>query len=144
MAAANPAVVPPQQRTTANSWSFVWNYGLGSLKAVGTGTYGGTRPTRGEWVAVTFALNNNGTPMPIPDGYFVLKDNQNRVYDYNRAASVDWFNRFGGRHVAADQSAADPVAGEQVSTILVFDVPANASNLVLFSRDNTGQGYLIK
>jgi hypothetical protein len=145
VAGANPAIVNPTQRITAGSWNFVWNYGLGALKAIGTATYGGTRPTRGQWVAVTFAAaNTSGQPTQIPDGFFVLKDSQNRVYDFNRKAAIDWFNRFGGRGNVADQSAGDPFTRESVSTILLFDVPTDATNLVFFSRDNLGQGYQIK
>ena len=105
---ANPQNVPPTQRITANAWNYVWNYGFGQLKTVGTSAYGGVRPTHGQWLAVTMAAaNTSGQPTKIPDGFFVLKDAQNHVYEFNRAASVDWFNRFGGRGVIADINAND-------------------------------------
>ncbi len=145
LGAANPQTVPATQRITANAWNYVWNYGFGQLKAVGTSNYGGVRPTHGQWLAITMAAaNTSGQPTKIPDGYFVLKDSQNRVYEFNRAASADWFNRFGGRGNAADISANDPFTTDSTSTILLFDVPPDASNLVLFSRDNLNQGYMIR
>lgn len=144
VANANPALVPPTQRIVAGNWNFVWDYGYGPLKITSTNPYGGTRPSRGQWLVLTIATaNTDGQPQQIPDGFFVLKDGQNRVYDFNRAASADWLNRF-GRGVAADTSADSPFNATSESVVLLFDVPPDANNLVLFSRDNPGQGYLVR
>ena len=44
--------------------------------------------------------------------------------------------------VAAD--ATFPPNSEMASVPLLFDVPADATNLVLLSRDNINQGFLIR
>lgn len=119
VSAANPAIVPNSQRIIAGSWDFVADYGYGLLRSVGTGTYGGVAPSRGQWLALTIAAANTGPqPATIPDGFFVLKDAQNRVYDFNRAASVDWLNQF-GRGYVADTGAADQFNTVSQSVILV-------------------------
>ena len=93
------------------------------------------------------AVGNRGdAPMTIPDGYFVLKDAQGRVYDFNRAASIEYFVGAGGAGVAADIGADTTVPNNNVLTSvpLLFDVPPDAANLVLLSRDNLNQGFMIR
>ncbi|HSH82099.1 MAG TPA: hypothetical protein VLA19_26530, partial [Herpetosiphonaceae bacterium] len=143
VAAANPAVVPNGTVVNAGSWAYTY----GGIKNIGTGAYGGAPPTRGQYQITLLAVaNNSGAPATIPDGFFVLKDAQGRVYDFNRAASVDYLNRFGGPGVAADISADANVPNNRLlsSVALLFDVSPDATNLVLFSRENPTQGFLIR
>jgi hypothetical protein len=90
--------------------------------------------------------NNSGSPAKIPDRFFVIKDAQGRVYNSNRAASIDYFNRFGGPGAAADvgANAVFPSNKALTSVALLFDVSPDAKNLVLFSRNNPNQGFLIR
>jgi hypothetical protein len=93
------------------------------------------------------AVGNRGDAAgTIPDGFFVLKDAQGRVYDFNRAASVEYFVAAGGAGVAADIGADAQVPNNDVLTSvpLLFDVPPDATNLVLLSRNNLNQGFLIR
>ncbi len=143
IAAANPATVPDGTVIQAGSWSFTST----RFKNVARNAYGGSRPIQGQYqIVVMQVANNGGQPSTIPDGFFVLKDAQGRVYDFNRAASVDYFNRYGGAGVAADVAAdAQFPSSRQLSSVaLLFDVPPDATNLVLLSRENLNQGFLIR
>ncbi len=143
VAAANPAAVAPGTVVQAGPWGFTFT----GQKNIATGAYGGGAPTRGQYqIALLQVANNSGQPAQIPDGFFVLKDAQGRVYDFNRAASVDYLNRFGGPGVAADvgADATFPSNNALTSVPLLFDVPPDAKNLVLFSRNNPNQGFLIR
>ena len=143
VAAANPAIVPDGTEVPAGPWRFTST----QFKNIATGSYGGAPPTRGQYQIVVLAVaNGSDQPATIPDGFFVLKDAQGRVYDFNRAASVDYLNRFGGPGVAADIGADTPVPNNNslTSVPLLFDVPPDATNLVLFSRDNPNQGFAIR
>jgi hypothetical protein len=143
VATANPAIVPVDTVVQAGSWGFTY----GGVKNVTTGSYGGGPPSRGQYQIVLMAVaNNGGAPAPIPDGFFVLKDAQGRVYDFNRAASVDYFTRFGGAGKAADIGADAQVPNNNslTSVPLLFDVAPDATNLVLLSRDNPNQGFVIR
>ena len=145
VSAANPATLASNTRITAGDWNFVLNYGFGILSNTSTNSFGGVAPSRGQWLAITLAtFKPGGTPASIPDGFFVLKDAQNRVYDFNRAASIDWVNQR-GRGIVADATVDDSFdASLSKSFVLLFDVPPDATNLVLFSRDNLNQGYVVR
>lgn len=142
VATANPAVVAPGTLIQAGPWSFQYN----GARNESTSTFGGAAPTQGQYqIVVVNVANNSGQAAAIPDGFFVLKDAQGRVYEFNRAASVDYLNRF-GRGVAADIAADEQVASTNtlVSTALLFDTAVDATNLVLLSRENVGQGFQIR
>lgn len=145
VATANPAVVGNDQVLTAGAWEF----GYTGIRNFATGSYGGATPSRGQYEIVLLTVrNNSGAPAQIPDGFFVLKDAQGRVYDFNRAASVDYINRFGGTGPGgAGDYAADTQIGPGAplgSVPLLFDIAPDATNLVLFSRENTSQGFLVR
>jgi outer membrane biosynthesis protein TonB len=143
VAAANPAIVAPLEVVQAGQWAYTFT----GQDNIATGAYGGAPPTRGQYQIVLLQIaNNSAEPQTIPDGFFVIKDAQGRIYDFNRAASVDYLIRFGGPGVAADIGAdtALPPNSVLTSVPLLFDVPADASNLVLFSRENLNQGFLIR
>jgi hypothetical protein len=102
VAAANPAVTSPQTVIQAGPWSFTYT----GKQNIATGAYGGASPAHGQYQIVLLeVVNNSDQPAKIPDGFFVLKDAQGHVYSFNRAASVDYLNRFGGPGAAADVDA---------------------------------------
>jgi hypothetical protein len=123
--------------------------GRAALSNIATGSYGGARPARGQYLIVLAYVRNAGTtPQQIPDGFFVVKDAQGRVSDFNRAASVEYINRFGG---TGPGGAGDYAANAQLppgaplgSMPLLFDVSPDATEIVLFSRDNPSQGFRIR
>ncbi len=145
VATANPAIVGNNQLLRAGDFE----YSFSGLSNVATGSYGGAPPARGRYLIALMTVRNVGnTPAQIPDGFFVVKDAQGRVSDFNRAASVDYLNRFGG---AGPRGAGDfaanatlPPRGQLGSVPLLFDVPSDATDLVVFSRDNTAQGFLVR
>jgi hypothetical protein len=144
VASANPAVVDNGQVLQGGDFQ----YGYSGLSNVATGSYGGSPPARGRYLIVLATVGNTGSaPAQIPDGFFVIKDAQGRVYDFNRAASVDYINRFGGTGPrGAGDYAADTTLqpGAPLGSVpLLFDVAPDATNLVFFSRANVNQGFLI-
>ncbi|MBV9786836.1 MAG: hypothetical protein JOZ51_01590, partial [Chloroflexi bacterium] len=146
VASANPAIVPNPQALTAGG--FEYSFGS-SITNVATGSYGGATPARGQYLIVLAWVRNTGaTPAQIPDGFFVVKDAQGRVSDFNRAASVDYINRFGGTGAGgAGDYAADaqlPPGAPLGSIPLLFDIAPDATNVVLFSRDNPSQGFRVR
>lgn len=146
VASANPAIVPNAQVLSAGGFE----YSFGSnLTNFATGSYGGGPPARGQYLIVLAYVRNTGTtPAQIPDGFFVVKDAQGRVSDFNRAASVDYINRFGGTGAggAGDYAANSelPPGGPLASVPLLFDIASDATNVVLFSRDNPSQGFRVR
>jgi hypothetical protein len=126
-----------------------FEYTFTTFSNVATGSYGGAPPARGRYLIVLMAVRNaSGAPVQVPDGFFVVKDAQGRVSDFNRAASVDYINRFGG---TGPRGAGDYAADAQLppgaplgSMPFLFDVASDATDLVVFSRDNTAQGFLVR
>jgi hypothetical protein len=150
VASANPAVVPNNQVLRAGDFEYSFAVaGRPGLSNIATGSYGGARPARGQYLIVLAYVRNVGaTPQQIPDGFFVVKDAQGRVSDFNRAASVEYINRFGG---TGPGGAGDYAANAQLqpgtplgSMPLLFDVSSDATEIVLFSRDNPSQGFRIR
>jgi hypothetical protein len=141
VATANPAVVPVGTSVQAGPWNFEYR----GAQNTSPNAFAGATPSQGLYqIVVVVVTNNSGEAATIPDGFFVLKDAQGRVYEFNRAASVDYVNRT-GRGVAADIAADEQVPpGALLSTGLLFDVAPDATNLVLFSRENVNQGFLIR
>jgi hypothetical protein len=145
VAGANPAIVPNGQVLRAGNFE----YSFSGIRNVATGSYGGARAARGQYEIVLITVRNvGGNPQQIPDGFFVVKDAQGRVSDFNRAASIDYINRFGG---TGPGGAGDYAADAQLqpggflgSMPLLFDVATDATDVVLFSRDNPGQGFRIR
>jgi hypothetical protein len=145
VATANPAIVGNYQVLRAGNFEF----GFTGITNVASGAYGGAPPARGRYLIALLTVRNVGTaPAQIPDGYFVVKDAQGRVSDFNRAASVDYINRFGGTgpRGAGDYAADVTLApGALLGSVpLLFDVASDATDLVVFSRDNTAQGFLAR
>ncbi len=145
VATANPAIVGNDQILRVGDFE----YGFSGRTNVATGSYGGSPPARGRYVIVLMTVRNVGAaPAQIPDGFFVIKDAQGRVSDFNRAASVDYINRFGG---TGPRGAGDYAAHAQLppgallgSMPVLFDVATDATDLVVFSRDNPAQGFLVR
>ncbi|HEY0604058.1 MAG TPA: toll/interleukin-1 receptor domain-containing protein [Herpetosiphonaceae bacterium] len=144
LANADPAIVPNTQPLSAGGFE----YSFGSnLTNIATGSYGGAPPSRGQYLIVLAWVRNTGaTPQQIPDSFFVVKDAQDRVSGFNRAASVDWFNRFGGAGSAGDfgADAQLPPGAPLGSVPLFFDIYPDATDVVLFSRDNPNQGFRVR
>ena len=146
IASANPAIVPNTQVLSAGGFE----YSFGSnLTSSATGTYGGAPPNNGQYLIVlTWVRNTSSVPAQIPDGFFVVKDSQGRVSEFNRAASVDYINRFGGTGPGgAGDYTADaqwPPGAPLGATPLLFDIASDATNVVMFSRDNPAQGFRVR
>lgn len=92
-------------------------------------------------VVLVTTANQTGSAQPIPQNFFVLKDDQGRIHN----ALPDVSNAYVVRGVNADLSMTDsvPANGLSYSVALVFDVPSGATGLTLFSSQNTAQGWRV-
>ena len=139
-ATANPQQVPVGTVLNANGFSYSFpdaTYAT-SLGA----TVGGNTAQNGRYAVVLMLISNtSGTAQAIPADLFVIKDAQGRVYSTNGAVSKAYVIP----GVNADKSLEDqlPADGVSYSVALVFDVAPDATNLVLFTRPNQGQGFLV-
>jgi hypothetical protein len=143
-ASANPAVVPPNTPLQSNNWTY--NFATNAYATYISGASGGLQPQQGRTVIVLIQVSNNtGQAQPVPQDFFVLKDAQGRVYEPQPAASSIYINQYGGAGIAADLSHEQPVPANDLtySVPLVFDVPPDATDLVLFARSNPDQGWLV-
>jgi hypothetical protein len=143
-AEANPAIVPANTPLESNGWRY--DFVNPQYATFIVGNFGPLQPQQGRSVVVLVQVANiEGQPEALPQSYFVLKDAQGRVYEPQPQASTMYLSMFGGRGIAADLSQEDPIPSDGLSRSmpLVFDVPADASDLVLFARSNPGQGWLV-
>lgn len=143
---ANPKIVSNDQLLQAGNFQ----YRFSNASNVTTRSYGGARPSRGAYLVVVVDVANiSDQLLQIPDSFFVLRDAQGDTYTFNRTASADVFNQY--KH-AASHSVDDaipsgaPSGGSEplYAVLLVFDVPRNATNLVLFSPENPDQGFRVR
>jgi hypothetical protein len=138
-ATANPQVVGVGTQLEASGFSYTFP---AANFAAGLGTTIGGFTSQGRFVEVlVYVGNNTGTVQPVPADLFVLKDAQGRVYN----ALPEVSNAFVQRGINADIGMQDPLAanGLQYSVPLIFDVAPDATNLVLFTRPNQGQGFQV-
>lgn len=136
---AQPAPVAVGTNLEADGWTFTYpnqNY------AVVLGPRVSSFTAQGTFVHVLmFVANNSGTNQALPGDFFVLKDAQGRVYQ----ARPDVSSAAVQRGVNADIGHEDqvPANGLTTSVYLVFDVTPGATNLVLFARNKTDQGFQV-
>jgi hypothetical protein len=141
VAGANPLRIPPNAVISANNWNYT--YPGTNVCAFGCALVIGNRvgnfTAQGTFVHVlVFVQNNTGTTQPLPADFFVLRDAQGRIHEARPdVAGADW--RPGSADVA--HSMAVPANGATTSVYMVFDVPTDATDLVLFSRYFIDQGW---
>jgi hypothetical protein len=83
--------------------------------------------------------NNTNKDQPLPANYFVLKDDQGRIYNAQPQVSSAYVQR--GVNADIGMEDAVPANGLPTSVPLVFDVNHGATNLVLFATGKTDQGW---
>jgi hypothetical protein len=142
LASANPAPVPVGTQLEANGWSFSFPDFCGVSCATVFGPQIGNNTAQGTYVVVLVAVaNNTGTDQPLPASFFVLKDAQGRIHEPLPPVSSAYIQR----GINADLSMEDaiPANGAPTSVPLIFDVPPGATNLTLFARAKTDQGWQV-
>lgn len=142
LAGANPAPVAVGTVLSANGWNYSFPNACVSSCGVAIGNQAGGVTAQGTFVVVLlFISNGTGAEQPLPADFFVLKDAQGRVYTPNPQASAGYTIR----GVNADLALTDPVPANNATTSLnlVFDVQPGATNLVLFARGKTDQGFQV-
>jgi hypothetical protein len=142
LAGANPAPVEIGAVLEANGWNFSFPNlcPLGCAAVVGPQISGFSAQPGNTFVIVLVAVaNNTGTPQPLPPDFFVIKDAQGNIYQPQPQVSSAYVIR----GVNADVGMEDqvPANGGTTSMPLVFEVKSGATNLVLFARSKTDQGW---
>jgi hypothetical protein len=111
-----------------------WRFGvLAGEQSISLGAIGGLTP-QGRFVVVRIVVANSGdAPRALDPQTIALVDSQGRVYRPLAEASAIYLEGAGGRGVAADLAFGDaiPNSGGNLSVPLVFDVAADASELLL-------------
>jgi hypothetical protein len=109
------------------------------------GSVGDLRPS-GRFVLTLMAISNNSTsPRRIPADLFTLVDSRGRRYSPLPNASTAYLALYGrGQHgdLALEDDLA-PSSGMR-SVPILFDIPTNATGLVLTVRDNGSTGWPIE
>lgn len=134
---AQPAIIAAGTNATYEGWEYTL---FPNVQHAAIGNTIGNLRANGQYVVVLVVIRNNtGSAQVVPADFFVLKDDQGRVYN----VAADAANAYVVRGVNADLGLADQVSSNNVPTSipLIFDVPAGASNLVLFARPNPAQGW---
>ena len=140
---ARPVVIDPKQHSIA-AGTWLWSYF--GLSNVTSGRGYSTPPSNGRYLIVLLVMQNLGTtPQQIPDGLYVVTDDQGRTIPFNRQASEEYFLQTGiGVSANYDPTAAIPPTESWVSVPLLFDVPPDATNLIVSSTSTPAQGYLVR
>jgi hypothetical protein len=142
---ANPAVVPANTPLESNGW--LYDFAQPEYANYFVGNFGQLQTQQGRTVVVLVrVVNRTGQAQPLPPDFFVIKDAQGRIYEPQPQASTAYLTLFGrGPAGAADLSHEEPVPADGLtrSVPLIFDVPPDATDLVLFARSNPDQGWLV-
>jgi hypothetical protein len=136
---AKPQPVDIGTQLEANGWGYTYP---NSTYAAILGPQTGNFTAKGNYVVVlVHVANNSGKDQPLPANFFVLKDEQGRVYNALPQVSSAYVQP----GVNADIGMEDTVPANGVSTSvpLIFDVQHGATNLVLFASGKTDQGWKV-
>jgi hypothetical protein len=123
-----------------------WQWSYYGLSNVTTGRDYTIRPTKGRYLIALLLVRNTGnTPARIPDGLFVVTDQQGRSTTFNRQASAEYFLRYSGSNPGDYRATAEiPPTNTPVSVPLLFDVAPDATNLIITSTTDPDQGFLVR
>ncbi len=139
-AAAQPAAVAVGTTLSAEGWQY--SFPLANYAAPLGPTVGGNASKNGTYVLVLmFVANGTAADSVLPSDFVVLKDAQGRVWRADQAASV----AYTVPGVNADVSLSIPIPANNVTTsvAVVFDVAADATNLMLFAPANPASGWVV-
>jgi len=139
--AGRPTVLGNEQRLTEAPW----RWGYYGLSNVTTGGAGFSVQPKGRYLVVLMLVQNTGTtPQQIPDGLYMVTDEQGRTATFNRQASVDYYQTYLNTNPGDyPANAKIPVTTTPVSVPLLFDVPLDATNLIMTSANNPKQGFFV-
>jgi hypothetical protein len=89
--------------------------------------------------------NQASTSRVLPSDFFLLQDSTGAIY-HSRPDLAQQYIRRGQNadHTEEDSIPARQNTGYDYSILLIFDVPSDATNIVIFARDNPTQGWLIQ
>ena len=141
LAGVRPEIVPIATILESNGWSYAFPGncfgGCGALVGPQIGGF----TAQGNYLVVLLQVaNGTGNPQPIPADFFVLTDAQGR--GYNPLPDVSGAYVIPGINSDLSMQSNVPANGVLTSVALVFDVPPGATDLLVFARSNTNQGWL--
>ena len=136
----NPAIMKANTPLQSEDW--IYDFNQPTYAAAIIGDLGQFSPQNGRFVVVLmFAINNTGTPQPIPGNFFVLRDAQGRFWEARPEVSTAY--TVPGQNADLAHTSPLPFDGISYSVSIVFDLPPDATDLVLFARSNPAQGWLV-
>lgn len=142
LSAANPAPIALGTELQANGWTYTFPDICGASCGTVAGNKIGGFDTQGSYVVVlVMVANNTGTSQPLPADFFVLKDQQGRIYRALPQVSSAYVQP--GINADIGMETAVPANGGFTSIPLLFDVQHGATNLSLFSSAKIDQGWLV-
>ena len=119
-----------------------WFFNYAGISGIADGNEIGIQP-QGRWVTVGLLLfDGTAEGRPIPEELVVLKDAQGRVYRANAAASEAYLNRYPGSFT--NHLNQNALIGVNFDVPYMFDVAPDATDLVLFSPQETSLGYYVR
>jgi hypothetical protein len=141
---ATPDIVAQNTPMESEGWLYDFNQSICAPFSCATPWFAniGTFQPKGRFVIVLAMVENRtGETQPLPQNFLVLKDSQNRVYNSLPRVSEAYVTPGGN----ADLSQEDPIPPDGISrsVALVFDVSADATELVLYSPTKPDQGWLV-
>jgi hypothetical protein len=137
---ANPQPVAVGAELSANGWRFTFpGICLGSCATV-LGPQVGNFTAKGNYVVVLLLVaNDSGNAQPVPADFFVIKDAQGRIYNALPQVSSAYVQP--GINADIGMEAPVPANGGYTSVPVLFDIEHGATNLMLFARSKTDQGW---
>lgn len=110
-----------------------------------SGTVGTLHPHGQLVLALVTVGNGNPTARRIPPGLLLLSDDQGRVYQPVPGASAAYLETYGrGRHGDLALDDAIPPGGSLYSVPLLFDVPPDATGLLLTFVGHAQAGWVVE
>lgn len=139
---ATPSLVSIGTVLEANGWG----YSFPNICTISCATVAdqiGGYTADGRYVIIlVVVINRTGIKQPMPVDFFAMRDAQGQIYQQLPKISDAYHKAY---RFMADRSIVDDIPADalQTSIPLIFDVPLGASNLILFSRYNQNQGWLV-
>lgn len=139
----NITILPSNSPLESNGWLYDFNQQVcaNSCARQWFGNIGNIQPQGRFVIVLMMVVNRTGQDQPVPADFVVLKDAQGRVYNALPQASAAYV--IPGINADLSHESPIPANGLATSIAVVFDVQPDATDLVMYSPTNAGQGWLV-
>ncbi len=140
LSGANPQPVAVGAELSANGWRFTFpGICLGSCATILGPQVGGSTASGSYIVVLVLVANDTGNAAPILADFFVIKDAQGRIHTALPQVSGAYVQP--GINADIGMETPVPANGTFTSVPVIFDIQHGATDLVLFARGKTDQGW---